>query len=526
MLSQRPSITTILMSIGLLLLVMPIGGIYFLRIYESALIRQTESELISQAAFISSLYKKEVALSLKKHKIALDDYGLLSSQKKTSHSSLQPIPAHLDLARDFIYPAKPSPLYTQDHLDTIADEAGKQVITVLPDVQRVTLSGIQVLDYQGLVAVGHGERGLSFAHIKEFQQAKTGSSVSLLRQRRMPKTMASLKSASRNSNINVFVALPITLGDRLIGIAWVNRTPTDLMQALYGKRQEIIWLTLLVAVIATVITSLTAYAITRPIRALVEKTRQIAKNTPAGQEVLDHPVTVEVAELSENLASMARILKHRNEYIRDFARHVSHEFKTPLSSIQGSIELIQDNLDEMPREQKKRFLSNMALDTERLSQLVTHLLELARADMSEPVFEKTDLSTILQDLIVRYQAKELTIQITAPRELPSVRMTAESLEAVVSNVLENSWQAGANQVEIAVSSEKALALLRVQDNGPGISAENQESIFTPFFTTRRGDGGSGLGLCITQSLLERQNGSIRLVPDTVGACFEIQIPVA
>jgi signal transduction histidine kinase len=259
---------------------------------------------------------------------------------------------------------------------------------------------------------------------------------------------------------------------------------------------------------------------------LVEKTRQITKGDPEGQQALKNPVTAEVSELSESLASMARTLKRRNEYILDFARHVSHEFKTPLTSIQGSIELLQDNLDEMPDEQKKRFLSNMAQDTKRLRKLVTRLLELARADMKEPGPEHTNLLDILKTQAMRYQSKGLMVQIIGPLEGLTVSMSSESLEAVLGNLFENSLQAGATQVDITILREDGYVALNLQDNGPGVSTGDQQNIFTPFFTTRRNEGGSGLGLSITQSLLEKQDGSICLVSCPIGACFSVQLPIS
>ena len=94
---------------------------------------------------------------------------------------------------------------------------------------------------------------------------------------------------------------------------------------------------------------------------------------------LRHPVTHDIAELSEAVATMAQTLEQRADYIRNFAAHVSPEFKTPLSAIQGSVELLRDHADSMPPGQRKRFIDIPSNDALRLERLVRRLLELARA---------------------------------------------------------------------------------------------------------------------------------------------------
>jgi len=514
------SIRRILFGISLLFLFLPVGGIFFLRLYESALIRQTESELISQAAFIAALYKQEVEIRLKAAGLPPENYGLAVHAKP-----LGPIPARLDLSHDPIYPSRPSPVFTQDHLDKIANAAGLHVMPVLKDSQRVTLSGIKILDYQGIVTAGREERGLSFAHTSEFQKAIRGNAVRLIRQRQMPSQRARLSSASRNADVNVYVALPITLNNRLIGVVWVNRTPTELWQALYGKRSEVVWTGIALIVLTLLLSALTSYTITRPIRSLIQKTRLISEGAPEGQILLSNPITSEMAELSQSVAQMAQLIQARNDYIQNFVTHVSHEFKTPLTAIQGSVELLQDHLDKMPLEKQQRFLNNIAEDTHRLNRLVISLLELAKADVSEQAHDQTPVTPILLSLQDRYRHEPFDLTISTSKDF-QVTLSQDTLEATLINLIENSRQAGATQLNITLSTSGSLLTITCQDNGTGISEANQKDIFTPFFTTRRETGGTGLGLSIVQTLLIRQGGKIRLVSSNAqGSCFELTLPL-
>ncbi len=526
-LQQHVSIRRILALVSLLFLLLPVGGLYFLRIYESALIRQTESELISQGAFVAAMYQHEIKNLLAERQVPPEGYGL-ALRHKISKAKLTPIFPRLDLARDPVHPARPQPFYTSDHLDPAAISAGRRVLPVLQEAQRTTLSGIKLLDYQGLVVTGETEKGLSFRHAEEFQDAIKGKPVSFLRARRMAENPAALGSVSRNANINVYVAMPIVLKDRVIGVVWLNRTPMDLNQALYGKRTELIWTVVILVLAATLIARLTSLTITRPIRALVQKTRMIAKGDAEGRVPLNNPITREVSELSDNIAKMATTIQHRTQYIQNFTAHVSHEFKTPLTAIRGSVELLQDNLDDMPKEQQRRFLSNIAQDTERLGRLVSRLLELTRADMTEGNVEQaSDVRPVLEQIGQRYQAQTIQVRLQLPNAEGDFRVgiAPDSLEAVLAHLVENSQQAGASRVEISVRQKETVLFLDIKDNGPGVSEANRNEIFTPFFTTRRNTGGTGLGLSIAQSILERFKGRISLASSVDGAHFTIELPI-
>jgi signal transduction histidine kinase len=518
------SIRRILALVSLLFLLLPVGGIYFLRIYESALIRQTESELISQGAFVSAIYKQEVNTLLQQRHLPLEDYGL-PLHNRSLEKEINPIFPRLDLAKDQLHAARPSPYYTTDKLDVMANQAGMHMVPILQDAQRITLSGIKVLDYQGLVVAGMQEKGLSFSQVEEFQEARKGQPVSFLRTRRMSEKSAALGSFSRNTNINVFVALPIVLEHRLIGVVWLNRTPMDLPQALYGKRHELIWTVIVLVLIAILMARLTSLTITQPIRALVKKTHLIRKGDPAGLTPLKVPITREVSELSENIARMANTIQNRSEYIQNFTAHLSHEFKTPLSAIQGSVELLQDNLEDMSQAQQQQFLGNIAQDTDRLGRLVSRLLELTRADMLDRIDQCSDLRLLLQEIIADMPITSLEVQITLPtgREPLLAAISQDSIQAVLAHLLENSKQAGANRVDIQLGQNDTEFILDIMDNGPGISEANMNNIFTPFFTTKRSQGGTGLGLSITKSLLERYQGRIAIEPTTTGAHFRITL---
>jgi signal transduction histidine kinase len=123
-------------------------------------------------------------------------------------------------------------------------------------------------------------------------------------------------------------------------------------------------------------------------------------------------------------------------------------------------------------------------------------------------------------------ARSAALDIVAdlPDDLPPVAVPADTLEMVVSTLLENSRQAGARQVRLKARVLGETVVLSLADDGPGVAAADARRIFEPFFTTRRDQGGAGLGLSIARALLAASQATLDLTPSTTGAVFEIGLP--
>ena len=179
----------------------------------------------------------------------------------------------------------------------------------------------------------------------------------------------------------------------------------------------------------------------------------------------------------------------------------------------------------MPAEQRARFLSNVAQDARRLKRLVDRLLEMARADVLDPTGGKTPAAPLIENLANRYKDAGLLVGFAGDRSA-AARIAPEVLEMVFTNLFDNSRQNGADHVEIKVERAGAEISLLVADNGKGVSQANADKVFTPFFTTHRDQGGTGLGLGIVRSLLKAYGGDIELLAGDKGATFKLAIPAA
>jgi signal transduction histidine kinase len=235
---------------------------------------------------------------------------------------------------------------------------------------------------------------------------------------------------------------------------------------------------------------------------------------------------VEIQALYADFAAMAAAIERRSRYLRDFAHAVSHEFKTPLAGIRGAVELLQDHHATMSDVERRRFLGNAAVDAERLTLLVTRLLELARVDLMPAGSEASVLAPILRRLAHAYAIPGFAVMLEMAPDLPPVAAPATTVEAVIGALIDNSRRAGARTCTIAADKQDRQILIHVCDDGPGIAHSDRARLFEPFFTTRRAEGGTGLGLPIARSLLDACGGAIRLAESDKGICFAIDLPRA
>ncbi len=530
----RLKLRDLLLAVNLAVLWLPLLGLEALRLYDSALIRQTESELIGQAAFVAASYR--AALTRRAPQTLADlDYGVpLAGRWRERYdvdARWRPRPAQLDLAEDSIRPPPPDPISSSAPSDPHARAVGEELQTLLHDAQIMTLAGIAITDAQGTVVATTGSSlGRSLTPFEEVRRALDGEPVSLLRQRIPDASPPAIDSISRGSLLRVFVAAPILQGSRVVAVVLLWRTPISLSQVLHGKRHHLLLAAALLLGTVVLMSAVTSFTIVRPLQALVRQAQRATAGERGAVTPLVRPVTREIAELSQAVAAMARHLEQRADYIRTFAAQVSHEFKTPLAAIRGAVELLHDHFEAMTTGERERFLGNLDQDAARLELLVRRLLELARADvMQAAATDRAEVAAVVRRLASRYQGTGLQVVVIEPLPSVAVAMAADVLESVLGNLLDNARQHGGDTVTVAVvypapGADSTTLRIEVSDNGPGISTANAGRVFEPFFTTARARGGTGLGLAVVKSLLTAHRGTIELRESEAGTRLRIRLP--
>jgi signal transduction histidine kinase len=258
----------------------------------------------------------------------------------------------------------------------------------------------------------------------------------------------------------------------------------------------------------------------------VEQARRAGAGEKGALREVERPGIAEIAQLSAALASMARTLELRGDYIRSFASHVSHEFKTPLTTIRGSVELLDDHEATMTGDERKQFHARIAQAGERLEHLVQRLIDLAKADVARPEGGSCEALAVAQSVAARLRENGLAVEVEG--EARTIAMAEPVLDGILATLLDNSRTHGgaSAMASIHVASEGGDVVIDVADSGPGISAANAAKLFTPFFTTARERGGSGLGLVIARSLAEAHGGTLELTATGPGPVFRMRCPSA
>jgi signal transduction histidine kinase len=334
---------------------------------------------------------------------------------------------------------------------------------------------------------------------------------------------------SRAAALRVHHARPVIVEGRVVGVLLLSRSARALFKGLYADRGKIVFGIVAILGVLVVLSGVLSRGIVRPVEGLARASRALASGR---QEAIPDPprtAAIEIQTLYADFARMAEAIERRSRYLRDFAHAVSHEFKTPLSGIRGTIEILSDHGETMAPEERRRFLANADADAARLTMLTARLLDLARADLgaNDPA-ARADLGDILR----RHAdacAAGFAVAVDVPPGLPPLAMPEASLDAIIGALIDNARQAGAQRIAFAARVEPGTGMVRitVADNGPGIAPSDRARVFEPFFTTRRASGGSGLGLPIVLSLVTAAGGTLRLEKgDEGGARFVLTLPMA
>ena len=520
----RPSLSFIIFASLVLVMTLPLAGLFIFRLYDNQLIRQTESELIAQGAVLSAIFAEKVEQKIPdgiKLGAVVPDKDL-----PPPDDDFVPIKPKLDLAGEDLQIMRPDAQKPAAPTDPIYQDIGSQLQPLLRSTQRITLAGLRVLDFNGTVIAGRDEIGLSLAHLPEVATALRGRYGGALRIRIPDKPPPPIYSINRGTGLRVFVAIPVIVQKQVAGAIYLSRTPSNMMEHLYNERGKFILAGLAVLCVTLLIGLVFARTIVRPMHDLISRIADIRRGDPEAFRPLAHYGTRDFALLSRNFLGLAEQLAVRTDHMSTFTAHLTHELKSPLTSIKGAAELLQDSVQSDPPSltviEQQRFLANIIADTDRLAVIMHRLRDLARAE-SAPEMASSSLAAVIGDLQRRFPQLDCCAE--GDIESP-IAMSADNLLIVLAHLADNTARHGAKRFVIkAVSAPNDLRLF-VSNDGDSISEQNRSRIFDAFFTTRREQGGTGMGLAIVQSMLRAHGASIRLATSELGVTFEIRFASA
>ena len=309
------------------------------------------------------------------------------------------------------------------------------------------------------------------------------------------------------------VAAPILYKGEIVGVLAVAK-PNISVQPFIELAREKMTIKSLWLLGASLVFGLVAVAwLTRSIRKLVDYATQLSQGKRANYPVIREP---ELAKLGEAMEVMREELEGKN-YIENYVHTLTHEMKSPLSTIKGAAELL---LESMPIAERENFLGNILAETDRLQDFVQRLLALTtiehRASLKQPV--RVNLETLSDDVIKQkepvWNQKKITIKLKSVGR-PIVKGEYFLLEQAVINLLDNAiaYSQQGDVIVVDISVDERNAAICIRDQGSGVPDYAQEKVFERFYSLPRpitGKKSSGLGLCFVKEIAELHGGSIKL----------------
>lgn len=512
----------LLLSVLLFAAALPGFAALGLRVYENALVRRTEAEVSAQAAALAASTALLWPGAPQPVVVPEGDAPPPGSSRIDPYEAA--ITTGIDLRSTVILPDRPAAEVPSAAPDPAALEAARRIAPAIAETKAATLASIVLLDRDGTMVSGN-QIGLSLGMLPEVRAALAGGAQTVLRSNSSYQHGYLVGWLSRATDIRLHHARAILVGGEVVGVVLVSRSPSALFRGMWEDWGKIAIGVGVIFVLLVFIAAVLARTIVTPLERLSAATHALAE----GRSVWLRRPTMEVREvqgLYTDFSAMAEGIERRSRYLRDFAASLSHEFKTPLAGIRGGIELLQDHAATMSEDDRARFLSNMQGDADRLSRLVSRLLELAKADMGKTSSDaRTALAPVLARLADAHGGGGFAVEADLPKGLPALAMEDGALETVLATLIENAQQSGATQLSITAQADGAAVRIALSDNGPGVPEADRIQIFDPFFTSKREAGGTGLGLPIARALVEGCGGELELVDSHVGAQFVLTLPI-
>lgn len=311
----------------------------------------------------------------------------------------------------------------------------------------------------------------------------------------------------------LYVAAPVVVNGKTVGVLTVAKPTTNINSFLKQAKPQLIKVVALSVLAAVVLGYLVALWITRPIQRLTDYAHAVHNGTRATFPRLD---STEIGTMGKALKKMQTALEGK-AYVERYVQQLTHEVKSPLSAIRGSAELLEENV---PPEKRKRFLTHIRTEANRIQNIVDRMLTLAALENKKQLAqtERVNLHELVKGVLESKQtvlpAKEIVVTVNIPEEI-SVTGDPFWLHQAVANLIQNAidFCRPKGTITVTAGTDGRTAQLFIQDNGASIPSYAMDKIFEKFYSLKRPDSdrkSTGLGLNLVRQVALLHNGRIEL----------------
>lgn len=283
-----------------------------------------------------------------------------------------------------------------------------------------------------------------------------------------------------------------------------------------------------------------ANSLLKPLSMIGQVTARVAKGDFSPVDSGGHHHIEEVAGLIDALNRMALELMANQENLLQARKiaalgtltaGIAHEINNPINNIMISAESLLETNGDALDDEGREVVSDILSQAERAGEIVRNLLDFSRTEkagfspLSPEVVAHSSLALVKNQLLV----SGLSLRVDVPRDLPAISGNLRHLQQVFVNLLQNAIAAtpSGGTITVAGADDGDFVRLSVSDTGSGISKENQQHIFEPFYTTKEVGKGTGLGLSVTYSIIKRHGGRIDVESEPGrGTTFHVHLPKA
>jgi signal transduction histidine kinase len=325
------------------------------------------------------------------------------------------------------------------------------------------------------------------------------------------------------------VAVPIFYEGEPVWVALYSRSFADVDDSVALVRNRLIIAAGVALLVALIGGFLVARALARRVRRLEHAAREVAAGRPVPPLPIDS--NDELGELTQTFNEMQRQLALVDRARKEFIANASHELRTPIFSLSGFVELLEDEqLDDATR---RHFLETMREQVDRLQKLAVDLLDLSRLDAGSLQLapEEVDLGELAQSVASEFRPAVARHGTDLAMRLPEGPVeafcdrerTVQIMRILLDNALRHTPEG--TGVTVTAARQNGAAELEVADSGPGIDPAALPQLFERFYTADAARG-SGLGLAIARELAERMEGRIDLESRAGRTVFTLALPAA
>lgn len=314
------------------------------------------------------------------------------------------------------------------------------------------------------------------------------------------------------------IGYPVVVENNQMGVIFMNSPMTELTKTMIEAYRIILIFSCVAILLGFILVYFSSRKISRPIYEMNEAAKIIADGN------FENRINVkskdEIGELAYNFNEMAESLYNQDVRRREFVSNISHDLRSPLTSMRGFLQAILDGT--IPEEKRERYLQIVLDESDRLANLANNILDINKLEEADNALQLSvfDLNELIKKTALSFEArvneKNIKLNVTVCQDKTFVNADYDKIQRVIYNLLDNAvkFTPENGQIDISTDIKEKRVFISVKDNGKGVTEEERKRLFDRFYKADTSRGldkkGSGLGLSIVKAFVKAHKSNITI----------------